>query len=45
MSDSLFAFAMSLGALCLLLGGRALIIVPRIEARERRRSVVSQPAE
>ena len=45
MSDPLFAFAMSLGALCLLLGGGALVIVPRLEARERRRSVASHPAE
>ena len=45
MADPLFAFAMSLGALCLLLGGGALIIVPRIEARERSRPTQPHPAE
>ncbi len=45
MSDSIFAFIMSLGALCFVLGGGALVIVPRIEARERRRSAASHPAE
>jgi hypothetical protein len=45
MSDALFAFAMSLGAFCLLLGGGALVIVPRLEARERHRSSQAHPAE
>ena len=45
MSDSLFAFILSLGGLCAVMGAGVLWIVPRIEARDRRCEHQSHPAE
>ena len=45
MSDGIFAVILALGGLGAVMGIGVLLIVPRIEARERRRSAGTHPAE
>ena len=45
MSDPIFAVILSLGGLCAIMGAGVLLIVPRIEAHEKRRAAQSHAAE
>ena len=45
MSDAVFAVILALGGLGVVMGLGVLLIVPRVEAYERRRAAMSHPAE
>ena len=45
MSDAVFAVFLALGGLGAVMGAGVLLVVPHIEAHERRRAAAAHPAE